>query len=276
MTFPARAVTWRGWGYGAGLTLVSRGWFAPGGISPPLPLPPSPKKKTRRPIIKRRRGGGGGGGGTRSIERLLDPHVHFHDPEEAIEPKEADFALIHVNVPGATVKALADGSVEIFIDEKGRTSIVLSGDDGTRYWYADVGASAVRDGARVRAGQPIARTKLGAAPVPPSLVRRSGVHAALPSPERSSPPKPAQIVFIETPVPPPPPRRLFKLVPVPAPPLPPSEWAGVAPPERRRSTAIAYVAGIGALVALLFALNAFKPSPRKPERKRRRKRRRKR
>lgn len=173
---------------------------------------------------------------------------------------------MHVSAPGVPVKALADGTIETFIDEKGRTSIVLSNDDGTRYWYADVGMSMFTNGARVRAGQPIARTKPGAAPVPPSLVLQGGARAALPSP-RQPPPKPAQIVFVETPVPPPP-RKLFKLVPIPALPAPPKEWTVSAPPAPLRSTAIAYVASIGTLIALLFALSQ---APKKSKRQKRKK-----
>lgn len=263
MTFPAKSVTWRGWGYGAGLTLISRGWFVPA-PSPPTPLPAPTKKKPQRSIVKRRGGSGGGGGRIRIEWDPSKDYVYFPDPKEA--EAEADFVLLHMHGQGAPVKALADGNVELFVDEKGRQSIVLSSDDGTRYWYADVGASAVADGARVRAGQPIARTKPGAAPVPPSIVLHgANERAALPAPGRPPPsPKPAQVVFVQPPPPPhAPPRRFVKLVPI-AP--PPTTLGEIRAPEYRKSPVIAYVVGIGALVALLYALSR---GPKKPKRRKR-------
>ena len=52
---------------------------------------------------------------------------------------------------GATIRALAAGVVESFVDEKGRTSVTLKADDGTKYWYAEVETYILAEGVRVSA-----------------------------------------------------------------------------------------------------------------------------
>jgi len=156
---------------------------------------------------------------------------------------------------------------------------VLTADDGTRYWYADIGVSTVADGTRVQIGQPIARTKAGAPSLP--AITASPTRAALPRHAGgvAPPPKPAQIVYVATPSPvaptiaaAPQPRMFVKLVPI----APPAKSLGPEP-KRLRNTVIAYVVGIGAIAGLLYALSRL-PSRLKPPKKRpkRRQRRRKR
>jgi len=267
VTFPAKAVTWRGWGYGAGLILVSRGWFG-SEPPPPAPTPPPPPLAARPPsqVLSRISGGGGGGGGHRPPDWLL-PYLA---PEVTVE-EESDYALIHVT-EGAVVRAVAAGVVASFVDGKGRSSVVLTTDDGTRYWYADISVSAVADGTRVAIGQPIARAKANA-PAIPTITPSPSRAALLPHEGGIQPPPspPAQIIFVESP-PPPPPRRWVKLVPIrasllSAPPSSKDEWATVRAPERHRNPAIAYVAGIGAFAALLYALSRL---PVRPKRRKRR------
>ena len=196
----------------------------------------------------------------------------------------ADFALMHVtSSQGAIVKALANGIVETMIDAKGRTSVVLTGDDGTRYWYADVGRATVTDGARVQAGQDIARTKPGAKSIPEitPVVRRSELTVGDGTPTESKKPKPAQVVFVEPPPEPPgieqpKSKRWVRLVPI----DPPSPPASNAPrkPVRKPVSIVRTIVTAGLFAAFVYAIASIGPRPPRPRtpkpRARKRKRRR--
>jgi hypothetical protein len=229
-------------------------------ITPPPPPPPPPTPRPSRRSITRRGVRGGGGGGITRVARYCPPEwlLRITQPEECKPTEETDYALIHVT-EGAVVRAMAAGVIESFVDEKGRSSVVLTTDDGTRYWYADIGAGTVANGERVEAGQPIARTKAGAPPIPTITATSS---RALP--EHNAPPtKPAQVVFVETPLPPPPPLRRFVLIPI-HPPLP-KEWAGVTPPARQPAPVIVRaVASIGAVAVAIYVLSRLAQPPRRP------------
>jgi Peptidase family M23 len=259
-------------------------------VAPPPPPPPPPPRP--QPIISVN--GGGGGGGVTYGARYVPPPwlpqyiIPFEEcdelcPDESVEV--ADFALMHVTPPeGAVVKALADGTVETMIDAKGRRSVVLTGDDGTRYWYADVGATSVTNGARVRTGQAIARTKPDAQSIPEitPAARRPELDAgdgAPPPPPKK--PKPAQVVFVE-----PPPEIAIRVLeyPLRPPPLPPKQWVmlipieppPLPPPPRKLhvlSPILRAVAPVALVAALLYALSAFEPKPLPKPRSRRKRRR---
>ena len=168
-------------------------------LHPHVPDPPS---------LSRRRGSGGASGGFTPSARYVPPPwlpqyiIPFEEHEESVESVEvADFALMHAtSSEGAVVKALASGRVETMLDAKGRSSILLTGYYGTRYWYADLGGTTVTDGDWVRAGQVIARTKSGAPSMPeitPSARRpelTTGMREPTQEPKK---PKLAQVVFVE-------------------------------------------------------------------------------
>jgi len=156
----------------------------------PQPKPPTKKRKRRASVVIARSGGSGSGGGLRTAARLVKP------PPLEIE-RNADLVLIHTD--SASIKAVAEGIAEEFIDEKGRRSVVITADDGTRYWYADVGEVSIKSGARVQRGASIGRTKPGAPALPPRV--------------SESRPKPAQPVFVEAPAQHPR-YRLVRLVPI--------------------------------------------------------------
>lgn len=267
MTFPAKAVTWRGWGYGAGLVLISRGWFAPEPVVPPTPPPVSAPSPPRTIVTTRRSGGGGGGGGgsRARIEYWMAQIARRTDPE--IE-SDSDYALMNIT-EGATVRALASGLVTRFHDARGRLALKLEADDGTNYYYADLRSYIGAADRRVKSGEAIAKSAREAVPE----ITRGDRTKALParSGEVSTPPRLRAVapVFVEPPVESSP-RMWVKLVPVLSSPHTPKplEWAGVlAPPERRRIPVIAYVAGIGALAALIYALSR---PPKKRARRRKR------
>lgn len=256
------------------------------GVVPPPPPPPPPPPRPPRP---RPSGGGGGGGGISGPycppDWLLPYCPQYILPDECEDEDdecedEADFALIHVT-EGAAVRALATGIVESFIDDRGRTSLSLTTDDGTRHWYADLGKVEVKDGTRVRTGQVIARTRPGAPPLPAMAEPTTGeVFApalsapgtALLPPHDAEPPepppsKPAQVVFVEAPpeaappMAPPPPRpippplRAYRLLPIPSPesaPTPPP-----APQSITSSPIVRAVARLGFVAAILAALAWF-------------------
>lgn len=191
---------------------VSSGWLpqdvvpleAPVPPPPPPPPPRPPKPRPRPPSV------GGGGGGWSPVapywppwpERAREPDecddLCPPDPEPAREQADADVALLHAVDPevGAAVRALAAGVVERVVDSKGRESIALTSDDGTRYWYADVAGLSVPDGVRVEAGQVIAHTRPGSPPLP-ELTPARPVPAAIG--ELPAVPPPAQVVFVEPP-----------------------------------------------------------------------------
>jgi hypothetical protein len=220
--------------------LANVGGWLPQDVVPivgvPVPPPPPPKPK---PVITRARPSGGGSGSVGPtipycppdwLARFLVPYDECDDlcpPEDEATTLIADYALLHVEPPaGAVVKALAAGTVETVLDSKGRQSIVLTAADGTRYWYADVGESLVTDGARVRVGQPIGRTKSGAAPLP--MVTPAAPRAALPAGAQTEPPppaRPAQVVFVEPPLP----EAAARVIDEPLRPLPQAATAAPAP-----------------------------------------------
>jgi hypothetical protein len=233
---------------------------------PPPPPPPSP-----RPITRRRTRGGGGGGISRIDYCPPEWLLRWAEPQEEECETDSDYALIHIT-EGAVVRALSAGTIESFVDDRGRSSVVLTADDGTRYWYADIGSSLVKDGARVRANQPIARTKANAPAIP--RITSPGAPKALPGHDEPPPP-PAQVVFVETPVPPPPvvPLRRFRLVPLAPPPVlaaPPKEWAVSEP--ARTSMALRVALGVGAVAAFILALSMLgrRKTPSRPKRRQRR------
>ena len=281
---------------------VGTGWWdrdlVPPPAVPPPPPPPPPKPKPFKPT--KAAGSGGGSGNLPSLPyrppEWLEKWVGSQWLLPADEPEEqepdTDFALLHIS-EGVSVKALADGVVESFVSDNGRTSVTLKAADGTRYWYADIGKLDVADGAHVRTGDVIAHARAGS-PVeevaPPLLPPHDSGLPALPPlpvydapPERKSPPplKPTQVVFVEGPpeeplplpaLPPlpallPPPRMLVRLVPI-APPSAPSEDT-VRPMVVRVAISLGVV---GAIAALLYALSKIQPTPAPPKKKRKRKR----
>jgi Peptidase family M23 len=183
---------------------------------------------------------------------------------------DADFALAHVT-PGAPIRAFASGIVRSQSDRQGRSSIVLTADNGTRYWYADVGCVEVPDGSRVVAGQIIGRTVPnapelpstsgpgslppgGPPPGPPGLPPAGG---EVPEPPPSSK-RPAQIVFVEEPPAPPEPTLV---------PEEPQGLATVPPaPIQQRSqfgnTMLALAVAVGAIgIVYAIAKAVSKPRP---------------
>jgi len=228
-------------------------------LPPPPPPPPAPRP---RPARRRSRvsTGGGGSGSYRPPDWLLNLIQPSEVEKKPSEKIEADYALIHIT-EGAVVRATAAGIVEAFVDSKGRSSVVLTTDDGTRYWYVDINANTVANGTRVLAGQPIARAKTDAPPIPEITSSPSRVHA-LPAPD-ALPSRPAQPVFVETPAPPS--RRFVLLIPV-AP--TPQEWTDVTPPVRPAAPIVRVIIGVGAVAALLAALSLWGRSRRPPRRSR--------
>ena len=193
--------------------------------------------------------------------------------EETVVEVETDFALLHVT-PGAPVRALAAGVVETFVDQRGRASLTLLSDDGTKYWYAEIGTRVVTDGVRVKIGEVLAYTKSGAPTAPtivPLLQAPADEPVEAPLLEAALPVKPTQIVFVEAPMPaPPPPRLLVRLVPI-----------GVAaPPEPEPPTpgsilvrAAISIGVVGAIAVLLYALSTIQPAPTPPKRRKRKRKR---
>ena len=260
--------------------------------APPPPPPPPPPPRPRPPRPPRPVIPAGGGVVFPSIPYCppdwLPQYLLPYDECEELCPDDftliitspqpppeevADFALMHVTSAegGAIVKALAAGIVETTIDAKGRTSIVLTSDDGTRYLYADVGATTVADGARVRTGQTIARTKSGAPSIPEITTtgRRPELSAAGATPQK---PKPAQVVFVD---PAPEPRYWVRLEPIEMPPPPPQVDA---PRPWHASPIIRAVAPVALVAAILLAVSLFEPKPpkspksRSPKKRKKRKR----
>ena len=291
-----------------------QGWFDRDLLTyPPSQPPPPPPPPPPRP--PRQIGSGGGGGGAAipyCPPDWLRPFFPQYLPDECDDDgdDDADFALIHIT-EGAAIRALAAGVVESFVDDRGRSSLVLTADDGTRYWYADLGSYEVASGARVRARQLIARTKPGASPLPPTMLAggaggETGPRsidgsappalpprgAAPPAPPNTKPKqKPAQVVFVEAPPdpadaspsrpptsPPRPALQIFKLVKVPPvdDPVPPLPSPSVG------TTILRTAARVGVIAAILYALSFLVPKkkplprPRKKKRKRRPARRRRR
>ena len=287
-----------------------QGWFDrdlltyPAVVPPPPPPPPPPRPRPRP-------SGGGGGGGGFVPDGLCPPSYYLPEPECEEDPGcdvDADYAIVHIT-EGATVRAMAAGVVDRLVDGKGRDSVVVTADDGTRYWYADVSEALVKTGSRVRRGQPIARAKEDNPTVPtitPSDARRAALLGPVRSPETPDapvlagsrdgappaalPPKspkrpPAQVVFVESPpepesppMPPPraPPVRLFKLVK-----LPPANETHRPPPPPPPSTGAVILraaARVGVIAAILYALSFLIPKkkrspPPRPKRTKRPKRR---
>ena len=200
--------------------------------------------------------------------------------DAAVVEETSDFALMHV----VAVKAIANGVVTSGLDSKNRKSIVLEADDGTKYWYADIGATLIEDGARVKAGQVIARTKIGAQAIPEITPAKKDEKLLLPAAEQS-PLKlktPTQIVFVEPPpVAPidfvePPPKKYARLVKLPEPKkyvrLVPDPFSLRAPPSTSTPSKVWRVlVPIGGLAALLLALSMVLPT-KQPTRRRKRRR----
>lgn len=268
MTFPAEQVAWRGWGFGVGLILASHGWLGSEDISTsPSPSPSPLLAPTESRSIVTHRSGGGGGSGSAS---LIPPKVyaHFPDPEESIE-SDSDYALM-VIAGNATVRALASGRVTHFRDARGRSALKLEADNGTNYYYADLSGYVGVTDRRVEVGEAIAKS--AREPVPeitrtPRTKILSATTSGMAEPSRLRTIAP---VFVEPPAEPItvalPPRMWVKLIPLPAPPIALSdEWATVRAPDRPRSVTVAYVAGVGALVAFLCALS-FAPKLWRPKR----------
>ena len=181
------------------------------------------------------------------------------------------------------VKAIASGTIRTIVT-KTRKTIVIDGDDGTRYWYADIGVTLVEDGVRVEAGQVIARTGLNA-PSIPTTVDPSALDEAddptkmLPAHVDSDlePEKPAQVVFVE----PPPIAPIELKTPIPQPPKRYAKLVKIAdlqaPPELAKpASPLRLIAIIGGVAAVIFALIALAPKPptrRRPKRVKRKKKR---
>ena len=158
-------------------------------VVPPPPPPPRPHRDLRNDaravVVEGEMEGKGemeGEGPSTGASRPSWLAAFYVFPEiETVDEvvDEVDYAVVHVT-EGAVVRAMAAGVVEPFIDSKGRQSVVLTADDGTRYWYADIGVSLVESGGRVIHGQPIARAKRGASTVP--TITQNSKPAALAGP----------------------------------------------------------------------------------------------
>ena len=263
--------------------------FPPDEPIPPKPIPPPPppppKPKPFRP--SKVTGSGGGSGILPSVPycppEWLKPWIADYrvQIEETVVEVETDFALLHVT-PGAPVRALAAGVVETFIDQRGRASLTLLSDDGTKYWYAEVGTHVVSSGVRVKAGEVLAYTKSGEAiaptitplALPPASIESESIAPELPP--VALPARPTQIVFVQAPQPvffsqaATSDRILVRLVPVGAAAPPPPE---LEPPSANSVIArVAISVGVvGAIAVLLYALSTIQPAP-PPKKKRKRKR----
>jgi hypothetical protein len=229
MSLSATAIAVEGVGFGANV-LAMVGWVSPQAVVPVTPVVvkrPKPKQEPQPYNTA--------SGGNAVFLDVINPAWTGFTIVREEEDDFADFALIHapevVEERGAAIKALADGVAETFIDSKGRRAIVLNGNDGTRYWYADIGEALIENGAQVRAGELIGRTKQGAPSLPAiSSPPKLAAHATLPalpvSDEERKParPKRVQPVFVEpAPLPvveiqpvlaSPPRRRIVRLVPI--------------------------------------------------------------
>jgi len=204
-----------------------QGWFDRDLLTYPAAVPPPPPPPKPRPRPRPVAGGGGGGG---VIVPYCPPDwlkLFYTDPDalpvecddeptEIGAEAETDYALLYLpgGARGSPVRALASGVVERVVDSRGRTAVVLTAADGTRYWYADLGRVDVAHGARVEVDQVIARTKPGARPIPtvvpapaapadPASAPAQSPVGALPAgpPSPAPRPKPAQVVFVEAPPP---------------------------------------------------------------------------
>lgn len=288
--FDTDAVSW-GWFDVCG---EDQGWFDRDLLVYPAVVPPPPPPPPPRPPRPRPSGGGGGGGGAATPycppDWLAYALLKLEDECDDLcgDEGEVDFALIHVT-EGAPVRALASGVVESFVDDRGRTSLSLTTDDGARHWYADLGKVEVADGTRVRARQVIARTRPNASPLP-AMTEPLGVatlaappetaspastgallppHDPKPIPDQEPPPsRPAQVVFVEAPpaapppTPPPPPLRVYRLLPIPTPPAPQTEPA--QPDQPTAAPILRTVAKLGLIAALIAALAWFDSRPPAP------------
>lgn len=203
------------------------------------------KKKPKKPKLRRppvtNVSVGGGGTGTVLWDWARDL-TFKSDSEEQEEETIADLAFMHLD--GAAIKAVADGTVETFVDGKGRQSIVIIADDGNRYWYPHIGESTVEDGESVRAGDRIGRTARNA-PRAPMRLARTG-RPELPPASRS---RPVQPVFVE-PRAKAPPRRIVRLVPIRSPTL----GAPDQTPRRSVSPMKGVVIVFAGLIAAIYAL----------------------
>ena len=307
--FDADAVTW-GWFDDCG---QDQGWFDsdllvyPEVVPPPPPPPPVPVRRRHR--VSGGGGGGGSGGGPREESKPYCPPdwlrpwlpdlLPFVEDEEELKEEEAHYAFLHVT-SGAVIRAMADGVVSKFVDDKGRLSVVLKADDETRYWYADIGASLVADGECVKAGQLIARTKPDASSVPTITqgASKSLPEAVLDAPVPDTAPpepvplltahvgdavpllpseRPTQVVFVEAPpllgdAPPPPPpappapRRLYKLVPISP---PPDETPRPTTAPSVTGPILRVAARVGVIATLLYLLSLLDRPPTPPKKPRR-------
>jgi Peptidase family M23 len=243
---------------------------------PPKPVPPRPPRPLpQRPIAPKETGGNAVFITGVQLTQLPKWMLALYDEPKEEKEVVADLAIMHVTAQGAAVKAIAAGTVETHVDAKGRESVVLNAEDGTRYWYADVGTTDVKDGAQVKVGDVVAHTKSNARPLPDMIAPREGPRLMLKTshekPEELPPTKPAQIVFVE------PPReemypatkKYVRLVPLAeAPPL------EVLPSSTTASNVLRALVPIGVVAAILWAVSLFeqRPKPKKPKKKRKRKR----
>ena len=272
------------------------GWWDRDLVPPPVVPPPPPKPKPKPLPPTRGSGGGGGGSGVGGLAPYNPPEwlkpwllQFYSETEVEAEEVETDFALLHVT-PGTPIRALAVGVIESFVDIKGRTSVALVADDGTKYWYAEIGTRIVADGVRVKVGEVIAHTESGtlAAPAitpkellpPTTTVAEMPLLPAAPPPEPSAP-KPVQIVFVQAPEPAPPPLPPLPPLP-PQPPLTRYILVPVRPPEAPHppektpsvwESPVLRVAAVAGFFVILLAIASAQPPP-PPRRKRRRRRRR--
>ena len=94
------------------------------GLGPEIPVTPPPPPPP--PTPPRRKGGGGGsGGGGRLLSFRRRP---------VLDIREADYAVLPLGVT-----AVADGELEYFQDDKAGTAARLTTEDGTRYYYGNLG-----------------------------------------------------------------------------------------------------------------------------------------
>jgi hypothetical protein len=216
-------------------------------VTPPTPpyvpvyVPPVPQT------------GGGGGAGA----------LGFGPPAVPVAP-QCDYALLH-DPNAAEVKAIAAGVVEHFFDPKGGFSLVITADDGTRYFYAKLGCYVGKSGRRVKPGEVVAKMKGPAVPTvqlpAKPAVGLEGEKEALALPEAPKPTVVVPIYVASAPAPAPVP------APIPAPPPP-------APLAKPQSIVPALI--ITGLVATGLVLVVALVLDDKPKRKRGKKKRRRR
>jgi len=208
----------------------------------PTPPPPPPPPPPIPSITPRRKAAGGGGARPlesipwcvpwwwplRTNEPVCPPERTPPEPVALLRAREEraarardeiEYALLPLDA--VEVRALAAGTVHRFQDKRAGKGLTLHADDGTTYHYAELGAYAVPDGARVAQGDRLAWTARAASALPPApATATSGAMGAVtPTPAIPSRAVYGVLPWVRTTVPPSPPPAPPAL-PAPAPEAP--------------------------------------------------------